>query len=158
MAKSVFSHLVENRPGVTGGKGYKLNRQPLHSVATPRETLNPLSTEEPLGYTTGTGGTVTQGTSKATGVTLNKLSGQITTHVADLATVAAVSFTLTNSNIGANDVVTVNIKSGATVNSYIVGVTAVAAGSCQIQIYNLTGGTLGEVLVLNFSVFKGSSS
>jgi len=107
-----------------------------------------------LGYTTGAGGAVTQITSKATAVTLNKLCGQITTHAANILTVTGVSFTLNNNTIAAGDVVNVAIKSGATVNSYLVGVQATATGSCSIIIFNCSTGTLGEALVLNFTVSK----
>lgn len=107
------------------------------------------------GYTTGAGGDVTQDTSKSTGVTLDKPCGQITMHNANLAGATRVSFTLTNSSIAATDVVIVNIASGATADAYSVAVTAVAAGSCRIQIANLTASTtLGEALVLNFAVIK----
>lgn len=111
-----------------------------------------------IGYATGAGSTVTQLTSKATGVTLNKACGQITMHNASLAATTSVSFTLTNSAIAATDVVIVNIASGATTNSYITTVQAVAAGSCSITLRNYTAGALGEAVVLNFAVIKGVSS
>ena len=112
-----------------------------------------------IGYGTGAGGTVTQSTSKSTGVTLNKVSGQITMHNANLGPQSEVSFTFTNSTIAAMDVIVVNIASGASADSYSVDVTAVAAGSCRIQLANLTTlTTLGEALVLNFIVLKGVSS
>jgi hypothetical protein len=108
-----------------------------------------------IGYATGAGGTVTQATSKSTGVTLDKICGTITMNNAQLNRDTAVSFTLTNSTIAATDVVVVNIKSGATANAYNVGVTAVAAGSCRIQLHNLLGGTdLSEAVVLSFAVIK----
>jgi hypothetical protein len=113
------------------------------------------STANGYGTTAGTGGTVTQATDKSTGVTLDKPCGQITMHNANLAGATRVSFTLTNSSIAATDVVIVNIASGATADAYAVTVTAVAAGSCRIQIANLTAATtLGEALVLNFAVIK----
>lgn len=120
-------------------------------------TASNLATSPTLGsgYTTGAGGTVTQATSKATGVTLNKVCGQITMNNATLNAATSVSFTLTNSAIAAADSVVVNIQSAATADSYIVMVTAVAAGSCRIQVYNFSGSNLGEALVLNFSVRKG---
>lgn len=107
------------------------------------------------GTATGTGGSVTQATDKTTGVTLDKPCGQIITHAASLSGATRVSFTLTNSSIAATDVVVVNISSGATADAYVVSVTAVAAGSCRIQIANLTAGALGEALTLNFAVIKG---
>lgn len=100
------------------------------------------------------GGTVTQATSKSTGVTLDRTCGQITLNNASLAATTSVSFTLTNAEILANDVIVVNIASGATANSYSVLVDAVAAGSCRIQVRNVTGGALAEAVVLNFGVIR----
>lgn len=106
----------------------------------------------------GVGGTVTQATSKSTGVTLNKISGQITMNGAALAAGAEAAFTLTNSKIAATDVVIVNVASGGTSASYAAVVTAVAAGSCEITVSNLSAGSLSEALVLNFVVIKGAAS
>lgn len=108
-----------------------------------------------IGYATGAGGAVTQATNKSTGVTLNTVSGAITMNGAALGTLTGVQFTLTNSAIAATDVIMCSIKSGAAAASwYAVQVTAVAAGSCQITVTNLTGGSLSEALVLNFVVVK----
>lgn len=107
-----------------------------------------------LGYGTGAGGAVTQATSKATGVTLNKSCGNITLNNASLAAGAAVAFTLTNSVIAANDVVLVTIKSGATAAAYETQVEATAAGSCSISIRNRSANPLSEAVVLNFAVIK----
>lgn len=112
-----------------------------------------------VGYATGAGGTVTQATSKSTGVSLDKVCGEIVMNNATLNRETAVSFTLTNSAISATDVVVVNIKSGATANAYNVAVTAVALGSCRIQLHNLLGGTdLSEAVVLSFAVIKAVAS
>ena len=108
------------------------------------------------GYGTGSGGTATQATSKATAVTLNKPSGQITTAADALAANAVVSFTLTNNKIAANDIPEVVIKSGATAGAYVAQVDAVAAGSCRISVRNMTAGSLSEALVLQFNVEKGA--
>jgi hypothetical protein len=111
-----------------------------------------------VGYKTGAGGAVTQITSKATGVTLNTATGQITMNNANLTTVTAVHFTLTNSAIGANDTVVVNHSSAGTDGAYLVGVSKVAAGSADINVFNATAGTLGEAIVLSFAVVKGAVS
>lgn len=111
-----------------------------------------------IGYGTGSGGTVTQATSKSTGVTLNKPSGQITTAADALAANTAVSFTLTNDKIAANDIPRIVIKSGATAGAYVVQVDAVAAGSCSISIRNMTAGSLSETLVLQFNIEKGATA
>jgi hypothetical protein len=106
------------------------------------------------GFLTGEGGTVTQITSKSTGVTLDKRCGEVIMHNASLATATSVSFTLTNSTIAANDVIIACIKSGATTNSYHVTVDAVAAGSCRIHVRNFNAGSLGEAIVIGFAVIK----
>lgn len=112
-----------------------------------------------LGYGTGAGGTVTQATSKTTGVTLNKLSGAITLNASSLAANTAAAFTFTNSTIAASDVVHISVKSGmATGGSYNVSVDAVNTGSCNISVRNLTAGALAEALVLNFVVIKAATS
>lgn len=107
-----------------------------------------------IGYTTGAGGTVTQATSRTTGVTLNKVTGAITL-VSAAGSATPQSFTVTNSAVAATDVVTVSQKSGT--DKYVVLVTAVAAGSFQVTFYT-TGGTTTEQPVFNFAVIKGSAS
>jgi len=108
-----------------------------------------------LGYETGVGGTVTQATSKSTGVTLNKICGEIVMNSATLAHQTPVAFTLTNSAIAATDVVAVSVKSGGTAGAYLVSVGAVAAGSCSITLFNCqTSGSLSEAVVLSFAVIN----
>lgn len=103
-----------------------------------------------LGYGTGSGGAVTQITSRTTGVTLNKTNGAITLFTAAGSTTAT-TFTVTNSTVAATDVIHVSQKSGA--NLYVILVTAVAAGSFNITFYT-TGGTTSEAPVFNFVVMK----
>ena len=103
-----------------------------------------------LGYGTGSGGTVTQATSRTTGVTLNKTNGAITlVSAAGLATFQ--SFTVTNSTVAATDVVHVTQKSGT--DLYQIFVTATAAGSFRIT-FATTGGITVEQPVFNFAVIK----
>lgn len=110
-----------------------------------------------IGYATGAGGTVTQATSITTAVTLNKLSGTITTVSSTLAAGVDASFTLTNSTIAATDVVLVSIKSyaGTSDGIPIAKVQATAAGSCVINLHNQGAVTLDAVIVINFVVIKG---
>lgn len=104
------------------------------------------------------GGAVTQATSKATGVTLNQMCGQITLNAASLAANSVVSFTFTNSNIAATDIIRVNSSGAATAGSYLVQAEALGAGTCVITVRNLTAGALAEALVLNFAIFKAVNS
>jgi len=111
-----------------------------------------------IGFMAGSGGTVTQLTSKATGVTLNKACGQIVTHNASLAAGATVAFVLLNSTISATDMVLVTRASGGTDLAYFVGVDKVGAGFCNIYLQNLSGGALAEAVTLTFVVIKAVTS
>ena len=103
-----------------------------------------------LGYTTGSGGAVTQATSRTTGVTLNKTNGAITL-VSAAGSASYQSFTVTNSTVVATDTIIINQKSGT--DLYEVFITAVAAGSFRVT-FATTGGTTTEQPVFNFAVIK----
>jgi hypothetical protein len=100
------------------------------------------------------GGTVTQGTSKSTAVTCDTMCGQITTHNASLAASTSVGFTVNCAAVDADDSVILSIASGATAASYLVGVDAVAAGSFKVHLRNVSAGSLGEAIVVNYSIVK----
>jgi hypothetical protein len=104
-----------------------------------------------VGYATGAGGAVTQGTSRTTGVTLDKVCGAITLFAAAPSVGTWVSFTVTNSAVAATDVPHVSFKSGT--NTYIGHVTAVAAGSFQISFTSIVG-TASDSPVINFAITK----
>lgn len=111
---------------------------------------------EQLGYTTDAQGTVTQATSKSTAVTLNKSAGQITMNGAALASVTNVTFTLNNSFISSNDVLILNVGSGATSGGYNCWVSSLGAGSATITLRNITGGSLSEAVVINFALIHNA--
>jgi hypothetical protein len=111
----------------------------------------------PFGYGTGAGGTVTQATSKSTGVTLNTRCGTITMNAAALADATTVSFTLTNSQIAATDVVMLNHASAGTAGAYTLNAQA-AAGSASINVRNVSGGSLSEAIVIRFAVVKATTT
>lgn len=108
-----------------------------------------------LGYAAGAQGTVTQATSKSTGVTLNKSMGRITMHNASLAGGASVLFTLTNNKISASDVVLVSVSGGGTAGAYWPFVSSQTSGSAVIGLYNNTAGALGEAVIINFAIIHG---
>ena len=105
------------------------------------------------GYAIGSGGTVTQDTSKATGVTLSKSTGQITLNAAALNLDTTVSFTLTNTVIEAGDILIMNHISAGTAGSYLLNAQS-AAGSASINVRNITAGSLSEAIVIAFAVIK----
>jgi threonine dehydratase len=113
------------------------------------------ATEE-IGYAPEAQGAVTQLTSKATGVTLNKSAGQITMHNASLGAGTTVLFTLTNNLLSAKDVLIVNVGSGGTSGAYWPYVANVGAGTAVIGVYNNTAGPLSQAIVLNFAVIHNA--
>ena len=108
-----------------------------------------------LGYGTGSGGTVTQLTSKSTAVTLNKPSGRIVMHNAALAAGATVAFTVNNSLITSTDMVYCQALTGASI--YRVEVYNVYSGGCSISVKNEAGTSLSDALGLVFCVIKGAT-
>jgi hypothetical protein len=109
------------------------------------------------GYATGSGGVVTQITSKATAVTLSKSTGQITLDGAALAASTTVSFTLTNTVIEAGDILIMNHISGGTAGSYLLNAQS-GAGSASINVRNISLGSLSEAIVIAFAVIKAVSA
>ena len=110
-----------------------------------------------IGYSAAAQGTVTQLTDKTTAVTLNKSSGRITMNSAALAGNTAVSFTLNNSLLSANDTVVVCISGGATTGAYTSYITSLTTGSAILTLRNLTGTSYSEAVILNYAIIHGAS-
>jgi len=130
-----------------------LNGTATGNVTTPRGLVSTGATAG-IGYATGAGGAVTQSSSRTTGVTLNKVTGEITLVSAAGSTTPA-SFTVTNSAVAATDTIVVSQQSGS--DLYEIFVTNVAAGSFKITFFT-TGGTTTEQPKFNFAVIKGAAS
>ncbi len=108
-----------------------------------------------MGYATGQGGTVTQGTNRTTAVSLNKLSGRITLFNTT-ASAGTFSFTVNNTLVGADDLIVVNKVTGtAPANVYIPQVTQVTNGSFRISVYVPTAITTNDAPQISFLVLKG---
>lgn len=131
------------------------------SIAADGQLVDDANAVVKPGYMPGrtTGGTVTQATNRSTGVTLSKLTGQITTDATSLAAGATAEFTVTNTLVAATDVVVVNIASAASTSATKASVSAVAAGSFKIAITNGHASTAETgAIVLNFAVIKGANN
>ena len=109
-----------------------------------------------LGYGTGSGGTVTQLTSRGTAVTINKLSGAITLFSAP-GGASWSAFVVNNSLVGANDTVIANVKFAGATNTYIVYVINIVAGSFTM-LFQSAIGTATDTPTFNFTVIKGATS
>lgn len=110
------------------------------------------------------GSTVTQATNRSTGVTINALSGTITTNTTSLAAGASAEFTVTNSTVEASDVIVVSQRSGSTNVAGVAGTTSVypvtvANGSFILSVQN-SSSTTAEVgaIIVNFLVMKASQT
>lgn len=114
-----------------------------------------------IGYGTGAGGSVTQATNRTTGVTVNKLSGTITTNTASLAAETSAAFVVTNSTVAIGDVVVVSQQSGAVGLMTDIAVSVTAAGSFTINVMNnnvAAGIAETGAIIINFAVIKAVSA
>ena len=130
------------------------NSQPIGVAYSDPEFTTCYASQE-IGYSTAAQGTVTQATSKSTGVTLNKSAGRITMNGALLAAGAAASFTLTNSFISVNDTIIVCVSGGGTAAAYTAYVSSLAAGSAVLTLRNLSAGDLSEAVIVNYAIIHG---
>lgn len=106
-----------------------------------------------LGYGTGSGGAVTQVTSKAAPVTLNKSNGQITMNAASLAAGESVVFSLGNSLLELGDVLIVNPGASSALNYRAEGGVDLAGGAL-IRVTNVSASPRAEAVKVNFAVIK----
>ncbi len=112
-----------------------------------------------LGFTIGSGSSVTQATNKTTGVTLNNRSGRITMAAGSLSAGASATFTVSNSlvinNASVASVILVTHVTGGTANAYRVhGQNIVDGTSFSITVTNITAGSLNETPVLHFMLLN----
>jgi hypothetical protein len=111
-----------------------------------------------LGYGSGSGGTVTQITSKSTSVTLNKLSGQVTMSNAALAANTTASFVVSNSAYTTSIDTAVAVITGGVANggNYLCWTSNGGSGSFQVNVRNISAGSLSEAVAINVFVIRGA--
>jgi hypothetical protein len=64
-----------------------------------------------------------------------------------------VTFTLTNTEVVATDIIILNHVSGGSAGSYLLNAQA-GSGSASINVRNITGGALSEAIVIGFAIIK----
>ena len=153
MANSIAIGVAYRDQEIVGGT---LDNTPIGATTPSTVVGTTVYCTSEIGYTAAAQGTVTQATSKSTGVTLSKSAGRITMNNAELAANTAVSFTLTNTVISANDAIIVNVSGGATAAAYTVYISSMTAGSAVVTLRNMTGGALSEAVVINFAILHGA--
>jgi hypothetical protein len=141
-------------PDLSGGT---IENTPIGATTPSTVVGTTMYASQEIGYSAAAGGSVTQLTSKSTGVTLNKSAGRITMNNASLNSNTSISFTLTNSLISTNDTIVLNISGGqTTANTYNAWVDSLAAGSAVITLRNVSGGSLSEAIILNYAIIHGA--
>jgi hypothetical protein len=108
-----------------------------------------------IGYSSG-GSSVTQTGSKTSAVTINGLSGQITTHSSSLGWLSSATFTVNNSAVKLKDVPMLAISSGGGTGRYILSVDSVQDGTFSISVFNKSGSTVSDNIVINFVIIRGN--
>lgn len=112
-----------------------------------------------MGYATGAGGSVTQTTTRATSVTLNKPCGTIQTDTTSLAAAGEAEFKVANSLVAAGDNVIVNVSTQSTKGNCIAYVRGIAAGAFTVGITNLHATEADDAsMAINFALIKGVTS
>jgi hypothetical protein len=141
--------------GVTGAAGMLVYNTALSQFQGYTSGWYSVLTSDKIGYTAGVGGTVTQINTKATPVTLSKISGQITTHTESLAGNATVIFDVINTTVAVTDTIIINMKSSGThTGDYQCWIAAVGGGSFTVALRNMSGSPYAEAVTMNFAVIK----
>lgn len=113
-----------------------------------------------IGYGTGAGGSVPQTGSKSTGVTLDKICGEVVMEATtNVNAGSSVAFTCTNSTVGVNDAVLVWVKSATTSTAWQASATRTSVGgSFGVIVQNVSASNLAEGITIGFLVLKASNS
>jgi hypothetical protein len=110
-----------------------------------------------IGYVSGAGGTVTQSSSRTTGVTLSKLSGTITMYSSAVSAAASSTFTWTNTFITATDIVIMEHNSTTNPACWKCEVIC-AAGTATVVVKNISAASITEATPLKFIVIKAANN
>jgi hypothetical protein len=111
------------------------------------------SATQPIGYSTGAAGTVTQTGSKGNDVTLARPCGRIITATNALAAGASIVFTLNNTLIQSDDLVVVNVG-GSGAPDYLATCPLVGPGFASIRLTNISVASLSQAVTIKFMVFR----
>ncbi|HET8689057.1 MAG TPA: hypothetical protein VFM18_20800, partial [Methanosarcina sp.] len=116
-----------------------------------------------VGYAAGAGGAVTQTVSISNPVTINKLSGAITTVSVALTANTPVFFNVFNSTVAAGDVVIINVVDLALINPptsmFVAKAKIISGAGFEVSLtYEAPSGTLSATsYVMNFAIFRAVS-
>jgi hypothetical protein len=108
-----------------------------------------------VGYRAGAGGTVTQLTDKTTPVTLDTVTGEITTTADSIAGGSTATFVLNNSSIANTDIMIINQISATNLGDYVF-FPRCNTGNATVTIRNISNQTRSDAIVIRFAVIKGA--
>lgn len=137
---------------IAGTKKATLNATAFSMTGNLAATGTILSTGGAVGYATGAGGSVTQATSRTTGVTINKPTGSIQLFSKTTTAGLVESFTVTNSQVAIGDTVNLSVRTATGI--YLCFVTTVAAGSFKVSVYTPAAVGSAEAPIINFAIIK----
>jgi len=103
-----------------------------------------------------TGSTVTQTTSTSSAVSINAVSGRITTLTTTYDAGSIFYFTVNNNQVNTDDIIILNIKSAPN-NDFECKIYSVSGNRFDIRVKN-DGTTQSGTVVISFAVLKGASS
>ena len=149
---------ASNKLTIAAGAAVGVGLQPPDVMALTSTSLVGITSDFGIGYGVGAGSTVTQITSKSTGVTINAMTGAITMNNAALAASTTVVFQVTNSSVNANDTIIVHRISGGSTSNYIINTDGVGSGFFNIAVRNISAGSLSDALVIRFTIIKSVNS
>jgi hypothetical protein len=104
-----------------------------------------------VGYATGAGGTVTQGTSRTTPVTINKICGSITMFSA-AGSATWSSFVVNNTTITATDTILLSFSGGS--NTYLFVPGRIVGGTSFVINFASLVGTAVDAPIINFTIIN----
>lgn len=152
--------VVVPESGVLATQAYADGKTTLAQVKDEIRTGSNLVTSSTgaVGYGAGSGGTVTQLTSKSTSVTLNKPSGQIITSSSALGAGVTTAFILNNTLLTGNDNIKVIVGGTEAAGAYQADCTYCVNGVANITIKNLDSISRTDAVAINFTIIKGANS
>lgn len=163
---SLFCNLLTGKAGIDSGKNgtgstlplvFSINGNEAARIDTGSNVL--VTGGGVFGYGTGSGGTVTQNTSKSTTVGLNKPTGRIVMNNAALAAGASVTFQCNNTFVTGGYVGVAALANGVIdPNPYRVELAYTGNGAFGVKVTNTSAGSLSQALQIDFVVYKGATS
>jgi hypothetical protein len=87
-----------------------------------------------------------------------KLTGEITMNAAALAAATIVTFVFNNNQLAVGDQIVCTHNATGTFGAYTINGRVTGAGAASVAVRNNTAGSLGEAIVVKFSIIKAATA